>query len=85
MSVSKKKSSVDHMVAILEKYKRPMNLIEVVEKIQKLDPYALSGNTPRKSLYSVVYRREKRRSEKGEKALFRTVEVNNELFFTLNK
>lgn len=85
MNESKKMSNVDHMVAVLKKRKRPLSLLEVVEAIQKLDPCALSGNTPQKSLYSIIYRLEKRRSEKGEKIMFRTVVGNGKFLYTLNK
>ena len=59
----KKSTSEQLMVNILAKSKQPLTLNEIVSEILSINPSALSGNTPCKSLYSVIYRREKRRAE----------------------
>lgn len=48
----------------------PPSINEIVEEIRKTAPQALPGKTPNKSLYSVIYRREKRRKSVGEPEAF---------------
>ena len=50
----------------------PLSIHEIVAEIKKIAPQVLSGKTPSKSLYSVIYRREKRRREFAEPNAFIT-------------
>lgn len=75
----------DAMVKVLKKAKGPMSLAEIVSEIQKLHSTILSGQTPTKSLYSIVYRREKRRREDGEKPLFKLTNERRDTLYSLNK
>ena len=71
MSWSRSKSEVeDLMVYVLKKKSSPMSLGEIVEEMKKLSPELLTGKTPKNSLYSILYRREKRRIDAGEKPVF---------------
>lgn len=86
MNWSRNKSNVEGlMVEVLKKKEMPMSLGEIVDEIRKLDPSSLTGKTPRNSLYSIIYRREKRRIDDGEKPIFRTIEERREVLYFLNK
>ena len=86
MSWSRSKSEVeDLMVYVLKKKSSPMSLGEIVEEMKKLSPELLTGKTPKNSLYSNLYRREKRRIDAGEKPVFKTTEERREVLYSLNK
>ncbi len=61
----------DCMVRVLADSGKPLTLEEIVLRIQKMNPMVLSGTSPAKSLYSVIYRREKTRADDGEPGLFK--------------
>lgn len=85
MSWSRNKSDVeDLMVQILNRKKLPMSLGEIIDEIKTLSPTLLTGKTPRNSLYSIIYRREKRRVDAGEKPLFKTTEERREILYSIN-
>lgn len=48
----------------------PLSIHEIIDEIRRIAPQALLGKTPNKSLYSVIYRREKRRKKFGEPNAF---------------
>ena len=86
MSWSRSKSEVeDLMVYVLKKKSSPMSLGEIVEEMKKLSPELHTGKTPKNSLYSILYRREKRRIDAGEKPVFKTTEERREVLYSLNK
>ncbi len=86
MNWSRNKSNIeDLMVAVLKKKKLPMSIGEIADAIMEVDSSLLSGKTPRNSLYSIVYRREKRRVENGEKTLFKITEERRVILYSLNK
>lgn len=68
------------MVNVLTEAKQALTLAEIVSKILESNPSALAGKTPRNSLYSVVYRREKRRKV----ALFNTFTRGGSTYYSLN-
>lgn len=49
-----------------------------------IDPDALKGETPKKSLYSVLFRREKKRKENGLPLLFLKSKKSGITFYELN-
>lgn len=71
------------MIKILKK-KGSLSLIEIVNEINKVDSEAFTGKTPRNSLYSIVYRNEKKRSEQKNKTLFLTNKERREVVYSLN-
>lgn len=62
----------------------PLSIHEIVAEIKKIAPRALSGKTPNKSLYSVIYRREKRRREFEEPNAFITFKKDIILRYSIN-
>jgi hypothetical protein len=72
------------MLDILKGAKRPMTIVQIVEVIQLLEPSVFTGKTPHKSLYSIVYRNERRRISIGEKILFKKSVQNGSVFYTPN-
>jgi hypothetical protein len=80
----RKSISEQLMIDILTKSNQPLLLDEIVKKILVLDPSALTGKTPMKSLYSVIYRREKRRTERGTESLFEKTTRGGATYYTLN-
>jgi len=71
------------MVKILKK-KNPLSLQEIVDEIMKRDETAFTGKTPRNSLYSIVYRNEKKRLEEKNQTLFLTNKERREIVYSIN-
>ncbi len=61
------------MVAVLKRARRPLTMREIAEQIVAEEPGAFTGKTPDRSLYSIMYRKEKRRRERGEAVLLAVV------------
>lgn len=72
------------LVEILEESNSPMTLQDIVAKIKEKEPSAFSGKTPMKSLYSIIYRREKRRKKRNEKPLLRIIREEHPIRYSLN-
>ncbi|WP_161556295.1 HTH domain-containing protein [Dickeya undicola] len=73
------------MIQVLESATQPLNLTEIVEAINAIDDTNLTGKTPEKSLYSIVYRREKRRKEKGQEPMFIVNKRGGTQYYSVNK
>ncbi len=72
------------MIRILRVTTNLVSLAQIAKEIELSDPTILTGKTPRSSLYSIVYRREKRREDAGLKRLFKQQVIHREIHFTLN-
>jgi len=72
------------MVDALRKAKKPLTLDEIANQILVRHPGVLTGKTPKKSLYSVIYRREKRREERGKPLLFITSIRGGATYYSIN-
>ena len=72
------------MVLVLKEKKRALSLSEIAPEISKIDKAIFSGKTPAKSLYSVIYRREKKRIELGLDPLFKKEMCRRDVLFSLN-
>lgn len=79
-----KSTSEQLMVDVLTESKQALTLDEIVSEIISRSPTALGGKTPKNSLYSVIYRREKRREERGLHALFKTTIRGGATYYSLN-
>jgi len=77
-------SSEELMVNVLNHAKQPLSLDEVVTEIIKISPTTLTGKTPNKSLYSIIYRREKQRKERGHQPLFHQMKRGGATYYSLN-
>ncbi|MEJ1296111.1 MAG: HTH domain-containing protein [Candidatus Sedimenticola sp. (ex Thyasira tokunagai)] len=85
MSWNRNKSTTEQlMVDVLADSKQALTLDEIVSEILSRDSSALTGKTPRNSLYSVIYRREKRRAERGFEPLFKTTTRGGATYYSLN-
>jgi hypothetical protein len=73
------------MVEILKRRKSPMTLGEIVDVILKSEPEVLAGETPRNSMYSIIFRREKRRKESKQPMLFKTTRERRNVLYQLNR
>ena len=60
----------DLMAKVLRKSGKPLTIKEIAERIRGMDRRVLTGATPDRSLYSIVYRRESRREQAGWATLF---------------
>ncbi len=86
MSWDRTKSNLETLaVQVLRASDEALNLNEIVEKIQCLDPQAFTGKSPKKSLYSVIYRREKRRTLNNIPPLLIQKKVGRNTVYTLNE
>lgn len=70
---------------VLKKSKEPLLISEIVQKVRKISDTHLVGNTPEKSLYSMLYRSEKKRLDNGERERFRKTKRGNQILLELNK
>ena len=85
MTWNRQKSDLEAMmVDVLKKKNKALSLGEVVGEIEKIEPSAFSGKTPTNSLYSIIYRREKRRIENGNQPLFLIEKDRNSSVYSLN-
>lgn len=73
------------MFDLLTVNKEGLPLSRIVTAIQKIDPNCFSGKTPVNSLYSIIYRREKKRIELGEHTLFDKYTFHRETLYKINK
>jgi|GEM_PF-5410271 len=74
-----KKEVLDGIIEALKRTKKPLTLLELVTEIRKTNPKILKGQTPTNTLYSAIYR-----AEKKEK-LFKHTKENNKLKIELIK
>tara|TARA_B100000929_G_C15341027_1_gene364148 strand:+ start:275 stop:574 length:300 start_codon:yes stop_codon:yes gene_type:complete len=72
------------MVDVLRDAAEALTLDEIVEQILDRSPATLGGRTPKKSLYSVIYRKEKRREERGLPVLFKTSTRGGAKYYSIN-
>ena len=72
------------LIAILEETDSALTLQEIAKKIEEKKPGTFTGKTPSNSLYSVIYRRENRRKQRGHEPLLRTVREGRSVYYTLN-
>ena len=85
MTWNRQKSDLEAMmVDVLKKKKKALSLGEIVSEIERIEPSAFSGKTPTNSLYSIIYRREKRRIENGNQPLFLIEKDRNSSVYSLN-
>jgi hypothetical protein len=84
MSWNRQKSSLETMMVAVLKDKEALSLQEIVNEITKGNPEAFTGQSPRNSLYSIIYRRDKNRIGQGTQPLFLTEKVRREVIYSLN-
>ena len=85
MSWNRSSSTTEQlMVEVLKEAEQPLLLEEVVSNIRSFYPDALTGKTPKNSLYSIIYRREKRRNKKGLPPLFITNVRGGATYYSIN-
>lgn len=84
MTARNKTSTEKLAVSILTDTKEPMLISEIVEIIKKQSPTHLTGKTPEKSFYSMIYRNEKRRVENNQSPIFKMEKRGSMLFLELN-
>lgn len=85
MNWSRQKAHLEElMVSVLEARKIPLSLREITEEISESNPSIFTGITPVNSLYSIIYRREKRRLETGQKPIFIRTNIRNLTLYSLN-
>lgn len=73
------------MIQVLESSSHSLNMVEIVKAISDIDRTVLAGRTPVKSLYSIIYRREKRRKEQGYPLMFTVTKRGGTQYYSLNK
>ncbi len=82
---SRKKSRLeDCMVEVLAMSKTGLNLIQIIDAIKIKEPNIFTGKNENKSLYSIIYRREKRRIDSGEPTKFVIKPDRNGSIYKLN-
>jgi hypothetical protein len=71
------------MVRILQESKKPMSLNNIIEVINRSHPELFKGRTPKNSLYSIIYRNEKKRQDRNEALLFNIKIEGKTSFYSL--
>lgn len=85
MTWSRRKSNLEAMMTeVLRDKKKSLSLGEIVSEIEKIYPNSFSGQTPTNSLYSIIYKREKRRIKNGNQPLFLIEKNRNSSIYSLN-
>lgn len=82
--MSSKLSIEELTISVLKKAKQPLLIREIVDEIKKIEPEQLKGKTPTNSLYSIIYRHEAKRKDKGEKELFSKIKRGKQLYLEMN-
>jgi len=86
MSCNSSSSPIEElMIEVLAKSPEPLTLVEIVQRIRKIDSQILSGKTPTNSLYSVLFRRESRRKKAGAPEFFVKDTKYRVIRYSLNK
>lgn len=75
----------DLMIEVLKEHRNGLALHQIVEEIRNIEPDYLRGETPGNSLYSIVYRREKRRIDSGRQPLFEKYFEQRKALYKLNR
>ena len=70
-------------MAVLSEANMPLEMGEIVKRIKNKDRSVLKGMTPEKSLYSVIYRRERRRAERGYKRLIKQIKDRGKALYLI--
>ncbi|WP_312312065.1 hypothetical protein [Atlantibacter sp.] len=78
------KSDLEALMFSSLKENKELSVREVVQHIIKINPNIFNGKTPRNSLYSVIYRRERKRIANGMEPLFITKKIRNEIVYYIN-
>lgn len=85
MNWNRHKSKLEALVVdVLSESSNPLTISEIAEIIAEREPGVFNGPTPERSLYSIIYRREKRRKHLGIEPLI----IRNDshpVKYTLNK
>ena len=73
------------MIEVLKASAQSLNMAEIAAAIKKKDNQVLTGKTPDKSLYSIIYRREAKRKELGLPSPFVVIKRGGGKHYELNK
>jgi hypothetical protein len=74
----------DLMSSVLRKSKSSLTLHEIVERISKVEPNIFTGASPKNSLYSILYRKEQKRTLANHETRFIKEKHRNLLVYKLN-
>ncbi len=72
------------LVDILAETDFAITVQEIAKRIEEKKPGTFTGKTPSNSLYSVIYRRENRRKQRGHEPLLKTIKEGRSVYYTLN-
>ncbi len=72
------------MASVLKKSKGSLTLHEIVERISKNEPNLFTGVNPKNSLYSILYRKEQKRTLAKTETRFIKEKHRNLLLYKLN-
>lgn len=85
MPWSRKKSHLeDCMAEVLSMNEKGLNLTQIINELKIKEPNIFTGKTENKSLYSIIYRREKRRINFGKPTKFIVQPDRNGSIYKLN-
>ena len=70
-------------IKILEGAGKPLTIREIVERIIARRLVDISGKTPEKTLYALIYKKERLRKSRGQPLLFKKIRKGNSVFYSL--
>lgn len=86
-SQSWSRKKIDYEVAairVLKDSRKPLSLRDITEQIVNRKLVTVKGKTPEKTLYGVIFKKEKLRKERGEKPVFKKTRSGSSVLYTLN-
>lgn len=66
---------------VLRTSEKPLSLREIVDAVNNVSPHAFSGKTPTNSLYSILYRSQKRRIDSNLPPILNVSKVEGKIFY----
>lgn len=84
--VNKKVISMEsEIISVLEQAGRPLSIKEIADIIVSRKRKEFFGKTPNKTVYSIIYRKNKRKKEQGYEPLFNKAEEDEQVKYFLKK
>jgi hypothetical protein len=76
---------IDGIFRALKHSKKPLTASELALKISSYGDYILHSKEPRNTIYSIIYKTNKRLLNEGKEECFLKVKIDNNIAFILNK
>jgi HB1, ASXL, restriction endonuclease HTH domain len=72
-------------IEVLSRAKQPLPISAISRQIVEQELVEVRGKTPDRSLYSILYRKDRKREQSGQKPLFRRITDGRNVLYALNR